>query len=146
MTTQLAPTDSNLAPGQEGRLTSQNERLLKLLQHSPRTNVELASIAKKYTSRISDLRRHGHIIQCDFIDRETGLTQYTYEGFAGFPQTKDKLGETAKTVTVNHLSPTGRLLQTLTAVHEQKSHTITLTTFSKELNVREGDIVEIIGL
>jgi len=144
MTTQLTPTDSNLVPGQEDRLIGQNERILKLLQLCPRTNVFLAAIAKKYTSRISDLRSHGHIIRCEFIDRKAGLTRYTYEGFAE-PFDLIVIAK-PRTVTVNHLSPTHRLLQTLTAVWKQGSNTTTLTTFSKELNVREGDTVEIIGL
>ncbi len=143
MTTQLAPTDSNLAPGQENRLTCQNERLLKLLQLCPRTNVFLAAIAKKYTSRISDLRSHGHIIRCEFIDRKEGLTRYTYEGFAE-PSNQIVIAK-PHTVTVNHLSPTGRLLQTLTAVRKHGSNTATLTTFSKSLDIQPGDKLEIIG-
>jgi len=50
------------------------------------------------------------------------------------------------TVTVNLLSSTGRLLQTLTAVRRFGSDTIILTTFSEELCIREGDVVEIVGL
>lgn len=51
-----------------------------------------------------------------------------------------------KTVTVNHLSPTHRLLQTLTAVRKQGSNADTLTTFSKSLDIQPGDSLEIIDL
>jgi len=155
MTTTIAPTiaptiattDSNLAPGQEGRLTGQNERILKLLQRGPRTNVFLAAIAKKYTSRISDLRSHGHLIRCDFVDRKEGLTQYTYEGFAT-PGTLAIVEEIAQpvTVTLNQKTSTGQLLRTCTATRLQKSRTLTLTDFSEPLVLQSGDTLEIIGV
>jgi hypothetical protein len=50
------------------------------------------------------------------------------------------------TVTVNHRSPTYRLLQTCTAVRKQGSNTATLTTFSKSLVIQPGDSLEIIDV
>jgi hypothetical protein len=50
-----------------------------------------------------------------------------------------------KTVSVNHCSPTGRLLETLTAVRKQDSNTTTLSNISKSLDIQPGDTLEIIG-
>jgi len=68
------------APAQDQpRLTGQNAKIYRLLSDKPRTNKELAMHSLKYTSRISDLRRHlakrGGSITCQRISG--GLTLYT---------------------------------------------------------------------
>ena len=64
-------------PGLEAdapRLDSQCDRMLARLQKGPATNVELSGISLKYTSRVTDLRQLGHIIECE--KRMSGVTVY----------------------------------------------------------------------
>lgn len=61
----LFPTDPNVMPGDEPRLTGQNAAILERLKAGPATNAQLARLSLKYTSRISDLRKHGYDIECD---------------------------------------------------------------------------------
>lgn len=58
----LPPTDPNVRPADVKRLTGQNAAVLARLRAGPATNAELAAIALKYTSRISDLRRAGFTV------------------------------------------------------------------------------------
>ena len=63
-------------PGLEDspRLDSQCDRMLARLQKGAATNVELAGISLKYTSRITDLRQLGHTIDCE--KQRNGVTVY----------------------------------------------------------------------
>ena len=64
-------------PGLEAdspRLDSQCDRMLARLQKGAATNVELAGISLKYTSRITDLRQLGHTIDCQ--KQRNGVTVY----------------------------------------------------------------------
>ncbi len=56
------------------RLDSQCDRMLARLQKGAATNIELAGISLKYTSRITDLRQLGHTIACE--KRVGGVTVY----------------------------------------------------------------------
>ncbi len=56
------------------RLDSQCDRMLARLQKGAATNVELAGISLKYTSRITDLRQLGHTIECE--KRKNGMSVY----------------------------------------------------------------------
>lgn len=58
------------------RLSRQCAAILTRLRRGPATNVELAGLALKYTSRISDLRERGYAIVVVSRDRRTGLTIY----------------------------------------------------------------------
>lgn len=58
----LLPTDPNVRPADVKRLTGQNAAVLARLRAGPATNAELAAIALKYTSRISDLRKAGFTV------------------------------------------------------------------------------------
>ena len=58
----LPPTDPNVRPADVKRLTGQNAAVLARLRAGPATNAELAAIALKYTSRISDLRKAGFTV------------------------------------------------------------------------------------
>lgn len=60
---------------EKARFKGQADEILSLLKLKPRSNVELAEIALKYTSRISDLRHRGATILCERIG--SGLTLYT---------------------------------------------------------------------
>jgi hypothetical protein len=71
------PTDPHVAAEDERRLTGQNRTILYMLRQRPHTNDELADIARKYTSRISDLRAAGYRVRCDKL--KGGLTLYTLE-------------------------------------------------------------------
>jgi hypothetical protein len=61
------------------RVRGQNAIVLRLLRAGPRTNVELAAVSLKYTSRISELRAYlrplGSDIRCDRL--HGGVTRYT---------------------------------------------------------------------
>jgi hypothetical protein len=58
------------------RLSKQCEAILERLRRGPATNTELAGMALKYTSRISDLRERGHVIEVKSHDRATGVVVY----------------------------------------------------------------------
>jgi len=58
------------------RLNSQAQRILELLRQGPATNHELADISLKYTSRVSDLRKAGYVIEMVAHDFHTGKTVY----------------------------------------------------------------------
>lgn|GEM_PF-2515258 len=58
----LPATDPNVRPADAKRLSGQNAAVLARLRAGPATNAELAGIALKYTSRVSDLRQHGYRI------------------------------------------------------------------------------------
>lgn len=56
------------------RAKGQTDRILEALGRGARTNTELAEIALKYTSRISDARKRGYSISCHHLGG--GLTLY----------------------------------------------------------------------
>lgn len=66
---------STLTDDDKGRLNAQCGQILDRLSRGPATNEELSQIALKYTSRISDLRKRGHRIDCTRQGR--GLTRYS---------------------------------------------------------------------
>jgi hypothetical protein len=69
------PPATTLTPTDRTRLNAQSQKILERLRQGPVMNVELAGIALKYTSRISDLRKLGHTIACTRIGG--GATLYT---------------------------------------------------------------------
>ncbi len=71
--TDIEPCDPNVDPRDAGRLSDQCRTILALLQDRPRSNVELAAVGLKYTSRISDLRKAG----CRIEAKRNGAT-WTY--------------------------------------------------------------------
>lgn len=62
------------------RLAAQNATILSMLEHGDVSNRQLASVALKYTSRISDLRKAGHNIRLLRHNRATGETWYRLRG------------------------------------------------------------------
>lgn len=71
------PTDRNVDPQDVPRLSGQNQQILRELLRGPCTNTQLAGIALKYTSRISDLRKKGYDIRNKRL--QNGLTLYYLE-------------------------------------------------------------------
>jgi hypothetical protein len=73
--------DPSVEPCDAGRLRGQNLLILRRLESGPATNDELSQIARKYTSRISDVRawlnRGGRTIECERV--EGGLFRYWIE-------------------------------------------------------------------
>jgi ABC-type ATPase with predicted acetyltransferase domain len=66
-----------------GRLENQCRKILKLLRergNQGATNYELAQIALKYTSRVSDLRDAGYRVHCTCEDAVRGVYRYHYLG------------------------------------------------------------------
>lgn len=61
----LSPRDPHVDPADLARLSGQNAAILARLRCGPATNVELAGIALKYTSRVSDLRKAGYRVECE---------------------------------------------------------------------------------
>jgi len=61
-------------PTEIRRLSQQCVAILKRLQAGPASNAELALIALKYTSRISDLRAAGYDVKV--LARSGGTVQY----------------------------------------------------------------------
>lgn len=70
----LPPCDPHVALEDEPRLTGQNHMILLRLRQGPASNVELADLSLKYTSRLSDLRAAGFDIVCHRGSR--GLNVY----------------------------------------------------------------------
>lgn len=58
----LRAADRNIDPEDQPRLSAQCRTILARLLRGPATNTELAGIALKYTSRISDLRKAGYTV------------------------------------------------------------------------------------
>jgi hypothetical protein len=74
----ILPSDSHVVePAEVNRLASQNQQILARLKRGPATNVELAGISLKYTGRISDLRKVGHVITPERV--KGGVTIYRLE-------------------------------------------------------------------
>ena len=73
----LPPTDSHVHPADERRLTGQNAAILKRLRQGKASSLTLAGLALKYSSRVSDLRKHGYVIHCDRM--QDGPHLYTLE-------------------------------------------------------------------
>lgn len=62
---ELPATDPNVESSDVFRLSGQNLAILRRLREGPATTDELSRISRKYTSRISDIRHHGFIIECE---------------------------------------------------------------------------------
>ncbi len=77
LTHPLHPRDPSVAAADRPRLSGQNAAILARLKSGPETNLTLAKISLKYTSRLSDLRKHGHRIRCDRLGG--GVCLYTLE-------------------------------------------------------------------
>lgn len=73
----IVPRDPNVDSRDTGRLSGQNIAILARLERGPAYNDELAAIALKYTSRISDLRAAGHKVTCKRVGG--GRTMYRLE-------------------------------------------------------------------
>lgn len=71
----LRAADPNIDAADEPRLSAQCQTILARLQSGPATNTELAAIALKYTSRISDLRKAGYSVTNK--RQSGGVTVYT---------------------------------------------------------------------
>ena len=73
----LVPRDPHVAAQDITRLTGQNAAILRRLRAGPATNDELIGISRKYTSRISDLRAAGFVIEATRLGG--GLFEYRLE-------------------------------------------------------------------
>lgn len=72
----ILPCDPSAPALAVPRLSRQCRDILERLRRGPGTNTELARIALKYTSRISDLRKHGYVVEVQSHDHSTGLVVY----------------------------------------------------------------------
>ena len=71
---------NHAAERERPRLSRQCQAILERLRRGPATNDELAQIARKYTSRVSDCRASGFEIEVTSRDFKTGLTTYELRG------------------------------------------------------------------
>ncbi len=71
----VIPVNVTVEKQDRKRLAGQNLAVYERLLRGPATNVELAGISLKYTSRISDVRAAGHRIDCE--RRADGISVYT---------------------------------------------------------------------
>jgi hypothetical protein len=67
-------------PSERPRLSRQNQAILERLRRGTATNDELARLARKYTSRVSDLRAAGYDVRMIEHDHVTGITRYQLIG------------------------------------------------------------------
>lgn len=74
----INPIDPNVNPHDRPRLSTQAQAILDRLRSGPATNKELAQIALKYTSRISDCRAAGHKIEV--VAKDGGTVTYRLFG------------------------------------------------------------------
>ena len=74
----IHPRDPHTAPADATRLSGQNKLILDALKDGPKTNKQLAFFSLKYTSRVSDLRAAGYVVECERLDG--GLTLYRLKG------------------------------------------------------------------
>lgn len=70
----LSAADNCAHSADRPRLAAQTQAIVDRLRSGAATNVELAAISLKYTSRISDARAAGYTIECTRLDG--GLTEY----------------------------------------------------------------------
>ena len=71
----LPATDPNVATHARRRLSGQNAKILARLSEGPCRLRDLLFLASKYTSRISDLRKAGCVIECK--EQSDGNSIYT---------------------------------------------------------------------
>ncbi len=69
---------ASLPIGEEERLETLNEKILRSLEDGPKTNKQLSRIALDYGRRLRDLRSFGHQISRERIDG--GFNLYTLGG------------------------------------------------------------------
>jgi len=72
------PCDPHIHRADISRVSGQTARIVDLLRRGPATNVELAAVSLKYTSRVSDARAAGYTIECERV--RDGVTRYTLTG------------------------------------------------------------------
>lgn len=68
--------DHRMDDDHKPRLTRQCRLILERLRSGPVTNQELATIALKYTGRISDLRKSGYDVRMISQNHKTGRSTY----------------------------------------------------------------------
>lgn len=68
--------DKTVTKEEARRLEGQSQRIIERLRQGDATNDELAAIARKYTSRISDCRKAGFEITIISRDRASGVVVY----------------------------------------------------------------------
>ncbi len=71
------PCDPTIPHEARRRLSRQCRAILERLRAGPALNSELVGYAMKYTSRVSDIRKAGFVIDCEIVDQKAGLFRYT---------------------------------------------------------------------
>jgi len=75
MTTRPIPVvDPHVAPEDKPRLQSHSERILAMLMDRPQTNRDLLAVTHRFSGRIEDLRKAGHLIRTEKLGG--GLFRY----------------------------------------------------------------------
>jgi hypothetical protein len=68
-----------LTSDDHARLTGQTLVIVERLRRGPATNAELAASSLKYTSRVSDARAAGYVIDCERLSGGTTLYRLVRE-------------------------------------------------------------------
>jgi hypothetical protein len=81
MEPEIELADTRLSESEKRRLSKQCRHILSMLRERRRTNVELAKVSLKYTSRISDLQKSGYDVR--LVGKSGGVTTYELVEKAG---------------------------------------------------------------
>jgi hypothetical protein len=73
------PCDPSIPEAARPRLSRQCRAIVERLRRGPATNDELSRLSRKYTSRVSDIRKAGYRIKCTALDTAAGLFRYELE-------------------------------------------------------------------
>lgn len=76
LTIPFEPCDPTVTSEEAPRLSRQCQALLDRLRLGRVSNDEMSRISRKYTSRVSDLRKAGYSIEVVSRDKKTGLVIY----------------------------------------------------------------------
>ncbi|MBU6429253.1 MAG: hypothetical protein KGR26_09605 [Cyanobacteria bacterium REEB65] len=72
----IEPCDPRVPDAARPRLSRQCRAILDRLRAGPASNDELSRLARKYTGRISDIRKAGFVVECFDQDHASGRTWY----------------------------------------------------------------------
>ena len=78
-TEEFEPCDHTVPESARPRLSRQCVAILERLRLGPAMNTELALLALKYTSWVSDMRKAGYRIRCTAVDVPAGMFRYELE-------------------------------------------------------------------
>lgn len=76
----IGPRPGAVSHIERQRLSRQCRAIIARLEQGSATNDELATIARKYTGRLSEIRQAGYDVRMIEQNHRTGLTRYELKG------------------------------------------------------------------